>query len=187
MSCFKDRLLRELNWSLARRMLLEDCLIWQRCYWIGWQLKPNLLRLLVDIHTHCYLMHKDKYIHLEQVASANWVWVKTLHTWKSARCQSTTLIMLIACGANYSVCYTELGLLFFWGIRNSDDKTSSHWFPIMMGISIPEKEYLADESILLDFHLTSLKASLREILACDSRGRVYTCLVNDSLTLKPYS
>jgi alpha-tubulin suppressor-like RCC1 family protein len=96
-------------------------------------------------------------------------------------------VMLIACGANYSVCYTELGLLLIWGIRNSDDKNSSHWYPLMMGISIPEKDYATDESILLDFHLTSLKASLREILACDSRGRVYTCLVNDSLTLKPYS
>ena len=84
-------------------------------------------------------------------------------------------VMLIACGANYSVCYTELGLLFFWGMRNSDEKNSILMFPNQLGISIPEKEYASDESVLLDFHLTSLKASLRENLACDSRGRVYSC------------
>lgn len=38
-------------------------------------------------------------------------------------------VMLISCGANYSICYTEHGLLFFWGIRNSDDSNSVLWYP----------------------------------------------------------
>jgi hypothetical protein len=54
-------------------------------------------------------------------------------------------VMLIACGANYSVCYTEFGLLFFWGIRNTDDKASISWYPILMGISIPESLYALNE------------------------------------------
>jgi alpha-tubulin suppressor-like RCC1 family protein len=95
-------------------------------------------------------------------------------------------VTIVACGANYSVCYTESGLLYFWGIRNSDDKSSILWYPTLMGISIPESLYTWNEQMLFDFHLTNLKASLREILACDSTGRVYSCLVNDKLTLNPY-
>jgi alpha-tubulin suppressor-like RCC1 family protein len=96
-------------------------------------------------------------------------------------------VTLIACGANYSVCYTESGLLFFWGIRNSDDPSTISWYPSLMGISIPEFLYVNNSQMLFDFHLTCLKASLREILSCDSTGRVYCCQINDSLTLKPYS
>jgi alpha-tubulin suppressor-like RCC1 family protein len=95
-------------------------------------------------------------------------------------------VTLIACGANYSVCYTESGLSFFWGIRNSDDKNSISWYPSLMGISIPEFLYINNQQMLFDFHLTCLKASLREILSCDSTGRVYSCMINDSLTFKPY-
>lgn len=96
-------------------------------------------------------------------------------------------VTLIACGAHYSVCHTELGLLFFWGVRNPDDKNTISWYPQQMGISIPKSLYINDHQMLLEFHLTCLKASLREIVACDSTGRVYSCTINDTLTLKPYS
>jgi alpha-tubulin suppressor-like RCC1 family protein len=33
-------------------------------------------------------------------------------------------VLLIACGANFSVCYTELGIVYYWGMMIVDDRES---------------------------------------------------------------
>ena len=39
-------------------------------------------------------------------------------------------------------------------------------------------------SALFEFHLTDIQASYREVIACDSKGRVYTADMSLSQTLK---
>ena len=33
-------------------------------------------------------------------------------------------VLLIACGAHFSLCYTELGILYYWGMLVPDDLDS---------------------------------------------------------------
>lgn len=117
-------------------------------------------------------------------------------------------IKLISAGANYSVCYSESGILYFWGMLVPDDYEQVEYFPKFLNISIPENEYRDDLDqfdntgdvltnnggagdncgmlLMFDFHLTHIASTFREILACDSTGRVFCCTVNESQTLRPY-
>jgi len=91
----------------------------------------------------------------------------------------------IACDSHFSICYTELGILYYWGMLNADDVEGIEWFPTFMNISLP-KDLIEDDAFLYDFHLTDIQASFREVLAADSSGRIYHCDLNFSQTLKPY-
>ena len=53
-----------------------------------------------------------------------------------------------------------------------------------MSISLPKD---LSEIELLSFKIVDIKATFREILACDSQGRIYHCDLNYSQTLKCYS
>lgn len=53
-------------------------------------------------------------------------------------------IKLISAGANYSVCYSESGILYFWGMLVPDDYEQVEYFPKFLNISIPENEYRDD-------------------------------------------
>ena len=90
----------------------------------------------------------------------------------------------MSAGANYSVCYTEAGILYYWGMLIPDNYESIEYLPNFLGIVLPED---SSDEILLDFHLTHIATTVREILACDSTGRVYHCNLNDTQTLRPYS
>lgn len=96
----------------------------------------------------------------------------------------TDRVNLISAGANYSVCYTEAGILYYWGMLIPDDYESIEYLPNFLGIKLPEDS--SDEA-LFEFHLTHIATTFREILACDSTGRAYHCNLNDSQTLKPYA
>ena len=53
-----------------------------------------------------------------------------------------------------------------------------------MSISLPKD---MTELELLSFKIVDIKATFREILACDAQGKVYHCDLNYSQTLKRYS
>jgi len=53
-----------------------------------------------------------------------------------------------------------------------------------MSISLPHD---STEIELLSFKLVDIKATFREVLACDSTGKVYHCDLNYTQTLKNYS
>jgi len=91
---------------------------------------------------------------------------------------------LISAGANYCVCYTEAGILYYWGMLVPDNYESIEYLPNFLGIVLPED---ASEEALIEFHLTHIATTFREVLACDSTGRVYHCNLNNSQTLKPYA
>ena len=92
-------------------------------------------------------------------------------------------IKLISAGANYSVCYSESGILYFWGMLVPDDYEQVEYFPKFLNISIPENKYIDETAtdfddsngmlLMFDFHLTHIASTFREILACDSTGRVF--------------
>lgn len=86
-------------------------------------------------------------------------------------------VLMVACGAHFSICYTELGILYYWGMLVPDDTNSIQWIPNFMSISVPKD---ITEMELLSFKIVDIKASFREILACDSQGRVYHCDLNGS-------
>ena len=86
-------------------------------------------------------------------------------------------VLMIACGAHFSLCYTELGILYYWGMLVPEDTNSIKWIPDFMSISMPHD---ITEMELLSFKLVDIKASFREILACDSQGRIYHCDLNYS-------
>ncbi len=46
-------------------------------------------------------------------------------------------VLIIACGANYSICYTELGIIYYWGMLVQDDFDTINWLPNFMAISLP--------------------------------------------------
>lgn len=92
-------------------------------------------------------------------------------------------VLMIACGAHFSLCYTELGILYYWGMLVPEDTNSIQWIPSFMSISIPKD---ISEIELLSFKIVDIKASFREVLACDSQGRVYFCDLQESQTLKNY-
>ena len=79
----------------------------------------------------------------------------------------TYRVKLISAGANYSVCYTEAGILYYWGMLIPDDYESIEYLPNFLGIKLPEG---SSDEVLFEFHLTHLATTFREILACDSTG-----------------
>ena len=81
-------------------------------------------------------------------------------------------VLLIACGAHFSICYTELGILYYWGMLVPDDIDSIQRIPNFLSISTPHD---LSEIELLSFRLVDIRATYREILACDSQGRTYSC------------
>jgi len=93
-------------------------------------------------------------------------------------------VVMVACGAHFSICYTELGIIYFWGMTVPDDVSSIKWVPTFMSISLPQG---ISEMELLSFQIVDIKATFREVLACDALGRVFHCDLNYSQTLKPYS
>ena len=93
-------------------------------------------------------------------------------------------VQKIACGAHFSLCYSELGILYYWGMLVPDDTNSIQWIPNFMSISLPHD---STEIELLSFKLVDIKATFREVLACDSTGKVYHCDLNYTQTLKNYS
>ena len=92
-------------------------------------------------------------------------------------------ILLIACGAHFSICYSELGILYAWGMLIPEEVESIQRVPCFLAISLPLD---ITELELLSFRLVDIKASFREILACDSQGRTFHCELSVSQTLKPY-
>jgi alpha-tubulin suppressor-like RCC1 family protein len=74
-------------------------------------------------------------------------------------------VLMIACGAHFSICYTEFGILYYWGMLVPEDISSIQWIPNFMSISPPKD---LTELELLSFHLVDIQATFREILACDS-------------------
>lgn len=97
---------------------------------------------------------------------------------------SADKVKLITCGAYFTVCYTELGILYTWGMHSPDNLDSVIWYPQFMQVSIPQSDYEQDMSFLYEFHLTDIQASYREVIACDSKGRVYHADLSLSQTLK---
>jgi alpha-tubulin suppressor-like RCC1 family protein len=86
-------------------------------------------------------------------------------------------VLMVACGAHVSICYTELGILYYWGMLVPEDISSIQWIPNFLSISVPKD---ITEIELLSFKIVDIKASFREVLACDSQGRVYHCDLNGS-------
>lgn len=84
-------------------------------------------------------------------------------------------VLIIACGANFSLCYTELGIIYYWGMLIPENFESINWMPNFLNISLPKD--LSEEQYL-NFALTDIKANFREILACDTAGRIYHCDLN---------
>lgn len=72
---------------------------------------------------------------------------------------------MIACGAHFSLCYTELGILYYWGMLVPEDINSIQRIPNFMSISMPKE---LTEIELLSFKLVDIRATFREVLACDS-------------------
>lgn len=93
------------------------------------------------------------------------------------------IVLKISCGAHFSLCYSELGIIYYWGMLIPDDFDSINWIPNFMSISLP-KHFTHEQH--LSFGLSDICASFREVLACDLAGRVYHCDLNSSQTLKPY-
>jgi alpha-tubulin suppressor-like RCC1 family protein len=87
------------------------------------------------------------------------------------------------CGPNFSIAYTELGIMYAWGMVRQDDFDSIEWYPNFFNVSIP-KENLTEE-FLWEFHLTDIQATSRQIFACDSKGRLYQCENDYAQALKP--
>ena len=96
-------------------------------------------------------------------------------------------VLKIACGANFSLCYTALGIVYYWGMLVPEDVSSITWLPSFLTIAFPQRHEMALDGDWESFALTDLKATFREILACDAAGRVYHCDLNYTQTLKPYS
>ncbi|CAI2379944.1 unnamed protein product [Moneuplotes crassus] len=71
-------------------------------------------------------------------------------------------IVNISCGANCCVAYTELGLLYSWGMLNDGDPDTINYFPTILGV--PENTTLSH-----------INAQSREIMACDVHGDLYHC------------
>eukprot|EP00347_Sterkiella_histriomuscorum_P023980 403332724 len=93
-------------------------------------------------------------------------------------------VLKIACGSNFSICYTDYGIIYYWGMLVPDNFDGIQWLPNFLTISLP-KDLTYEQH--MSFALTDIKASFREILACDTAGRIYHCDLNYTQTLKPYS
>ena len=79
-------------------------------------------------------------------------------------------IKLIACGPHYSVCFTELGFLYTWGMLDLDNPESIISLPQLLPIS-PCPSFTPIQH--LSFTLVALKATSQRILATDATGRLY--------------
>jgi len=90
-------------------------------------------------------------------------------------------VKLIACGPNYTLAYTELGSLYYWGYLVPDDLESVEHSPSPLQISL----FQDDQEEKKQPYLTDIKATLREIIACDSKGRLYRTEIVQSQILKP--
>lgn len=66
-------------------------------------------------------------------------------------------VIKITCGANFSLCYTEFGILYYWGMLIPDDVDSIEWFPNFMPISFPKDLNYQESS----FEFSDIKASFR--------------------------
>ena len=93
-------------------------------------------------------------------------------------------VLMISCGANFSLCYTTLGVVYYWGMLVTEDCSSITWLPGFLNISYPRSKSMMSGGIEEEltnwesFVLTDLKATFREILACDVSGRIYHCDLN---------
>jgi len=72
-----------------------------------------------------------------------------------------------------------------------DNFESVSWYPNFLTVSYPKQNNQQigieeDLEMWKSFTLTDLKATFREILACDVAGRIYHCDLNYNQTLKPY-
>jgi alpha-tubulin suppressor-like RCC1 family protein len=47
---------------------------------------------------------------------------------------------MIACGANFSLCYTSLGIIYYWGMLVPEDFTSISWYPNFLTVSYPRSK-----------------------------------------------
>lgn len=65
-------------------------------------------------------------------------------------------VLMMSCGSNFSICYTELGILYSWGLLMPDKLSSIQWYPRFLSVSIPQEDYELDESFLYEFHLTDI-------------------------------
>ena len=95
-------------------------------------------------------------------------------------------VIEIACGANFSLCYTALGVVYRWGMLVPEDFSSISYYPTFLTVSYPKPKNDDDDYDWNSIVLTDLRATFREILACDVAGRVYHCDLNYTQTLKPY-
>lgn len=46
-------------------------------------------------------------------------------------------VLMIACGANFSLCYTTLGVVYYWGMLVPEDYNSITWLPSFLNVSYP--------------------------------------------------
>lgn len=97
---------------------------------------------------------------------------------------SNDKIRLMACGPYFSVCYSEFGLIYAWGLSILDDVSSIIWDPCFISMSTTIEMTEIEQ---LSFQIVDIKVNSRELLACDGQGRVYNCdLSSGTLTLKLY-
>ena len=47
-------------------------------------------------------------------------------------------VLMIACGANFSLCYTELGIIYYWGMLIPDNYETISWWPNFLTVSLPK-------------------------------------------------
>ena len=71
-------------------------------------------------------------------------------------------IVNIACGANSWIAYSELGLLYSWGMLNDAQPDTINYFPTVLGVP--------DNTVL-----SHINAQSREVIACDVHGSLYHC------------
>ena len=57
-------------------------------------------------------------------------------------------ILMISCGAHFSLCYSELGIVYYWGMLVPEDTNSIKWIPRFMSVAMPKN---ATELELLSF------------------------------------
>ena len=102
----------------------------------------------------------------------------------SADILGTDEIRLVTCGSSFSLCYTTLGAIYKWGMMQPENYESIIYYPELLTVSYPHRNEV--EVNWDSYVLTDLKATFREILACDVAGRVYHCDLTYNQTLKPY-
>lgn len=97
----------------------------------------------------------------------------------SAETLGSEEIKLVTCGANFSLCYTTLGVIYKWGMMQPENYESIIYYPELLTVSYPQPRDGLEVN-WDSYVLTDLKATFREVLACDVAGRVYYCDLNYS-------